>query len=54
MTFTWVVAIAYLVLMLPVVFSNSGRSQDGAKHWRDLVLFYEDFHGDNATGIGAS
>jgi mannosylglycerate hydrolase MGH1-like protein len=23
-------------------------------HWRDLVLFYEYFHGDDGTGIGAS
>lgn len=23
-------------------------------HWRDLILFYEFFHGDNAAGIGAS
>jgi hypothetical protein len=23
-------------------------------HWKDLVLFYEYFHGDNGTGIGAS
>jgi hypothetical protein len=23
-------------------------------HWRDLVLFYEYFHGDNGRGIGAS
>jgi hypothetical protein len=23
-------------------------------HWRDLVLFYEYFHGDNGTGLGAS
>ena len=23
-------------------------------HWRDLVLFYEFFHGDNGAGIGAS
>jgi hypothetical protein len=23
-------------------------------HWRDLVLFYEYFHGDNGVGIGAS
>jgi hypothetical protein len=22
-------------------------------HWRDLVLFYEYFHGDNGAGIGA-
>jgi hypothetical protein len=24
------------------------------KHWKDLVLFYEYFHGDNGRGIGAS
>jgi hypothetical protein len=23
-------------------------------HWRDLMLFYEYFHGDNGAGIGAS
>ena len=23
-------------------------------HWRDLILFYEHFHGDNGRGIGAS
>ncbi|MFF4629567.1 MGH1-like glycoside hydrolase domain-containing protein [Streptomyces griseorubiginosus] len=23
-------------------------------HWKDLVLFYEYFHGDNGTGLGAS
>src|SRR6266853_1401136 len=23
-------------------------------HWRDLILFYESFHGDNGAGIGAS
>jgi hypothetical protein len=23
-------------------------------HWRDLMLFYEYFHGDNGSGIGAS
>jgi len=23
-------------------------------HWRDLVLFYEHFHGDNGRGLGAS
>jgi hypothetical protein len=35
--------------------------QDGKKskfhtdpHWKDLVLFYEYFHGDNGSGIGAS
>jgi len=23
-------------------------------HWRDLVLFFEYFHGDTGTGVGAS
>jgi len=23
-------------------------------HWKDLILFYEYFHGDNGAGIGAS
>ena len=23
-------------------------------HWRDLVMFYEYFHGDNGAGLGAS
>jgi hypothetical protein len=23
-------------------------------HWRNLLLFYEYFHGDNGTGLGAS
>jgi hypothetical protein len=23
-------------------------------HWRDLILFYEYFHGDHGAGIGAS
>jgi hypothetical protein len=23
-------------------------------HWRDLVLFYEYFHGDNGSGLGAN
>jgi hypothetical protein len=23
-------------------------------HWKDLVLFYEYFHGDNGAGIGAN
>ena len=26
----------------------------GDPHWRDLVLFYEYFHGDNGRGVGAS
>jgi hypothetical protein len=24
------------------------------EHWRDLILFYEYFHGDNGAGVGAS
>ncbi len=24
------------------------------EHWRDYVLFYEYFHGDNGAGVGAS
>ena len=24
------------------------------EHWKDLVLFYEYFHGDNGAGLGAS
>ena len=24
------------------------------EHWRDLILFYEHFHGDNGRGLGAS
>jgi hypothetical protein len=23
-------------------------------HWRDCLLFYEYFHGDNGAGLGAS
>ncbi len=23
-------------------------------HWRELILFYEYFHGDNGAGLGAS
>ena len=23
-------------------------------HWKDLILFFEYFHGDNGTGLGAS
>jgi hypothetical protein len=24
------------------------------RHWRDCLLFYEYFHGDNGAGLGAS
>jgi hypothetical protein len=35
------------------VFGNTTRFQDDP-HWRNHVLFYEYFHGDNGAGIGAS
>jgi hypothetical protein len=36
----------------PVHGQRSVYQQD--PHWRDLVLFYEYFHGDDGSGIGAS
>jgi hypothetical protein len=40
---------------------NGRRPVDGGEeifskdpHWKDLILFYEYFHGDNGAGIGAS
>ena len=35
------------------VFGGTERFQRDP-HWRDLILFYEYFHGDNGAGIGAS
>jgi hypothetical protein len=35
------------------VYGGSGKFQDDP-HWRDLLLFYEYFHGDNGAGLGAS
>src|SRR5262249_42410109 len=35
------------------VYGGAPRVQGGA-HWRDYLLFYEDFHGDNGAGLGAS
>jgi hypothetical protein len=35
------------------VYGGSVTFQDDP-HWRDLVLFYEYFHGDNGAGLGAS
>ncbi|MEP7341507.1 MAG: glucosidase [Acidobacteriota bacterium] len=35
------------------VFGSSDKFQND-EHWRDHVLFYEYFHGDNGAGIGAS
>ena len=30
------------------------RSSRPIRYWRDYVLFYEYFHGDNGAGLGAS
>src|SRR6185295_4881698 len=35
------------------VYGGSKKFQEDP-HWRDCVLFYEYFHGDNGAGIGAS
>ena len=35
------------------VFGDNPRFQDDP-HWRDLLLFYEYFHGDTGAGLGAS
>jgi len=35
------------------VFGGARTFQDDP-HWRDLILFYEYFHGDNGAGLGAS
>jgi hypothetical protein len=35
------------------VFGATEKFQEDP-HWRDLVLFYEYFHGDTGAGIGAS
>jgi hypothetical protein len=35
------------------VYGSAEKFQEDP-HWRDLVLFYEYFHGDNGAGIGAS
>jgi hypothetical protein len=35
------------------VYGGAAKFQEDP-HWRDLILFYEFFHGDNGAGIGAS
>jgi len=35
------------------VYGGSKKFQNDP-HWRDYVLFYEYFHGDNGAGLGAS
>jgi len=33
---------------------GEGRAYQDDPHWRDYILFYEYFHGDNGAGLGAS
>jgi hypothetical protein len=35
------------------VYGGTAKFQDDP-HWRDLILFYEYFQGDNGAGLGAS
>jgi hypothetical protein len=35
------------------VYGGTRKFQDDP-HWKDYILFYEYFHGDNGAGIGAS
>jgi hypothetical protein len=35
------------------VYGGSRKFQEDA-HWRDCLLFYEYFHGDNGAGLGAN
>jgi hypothetical protein len=35
------------------VYGGTAKFRDDP-HWRDLILFYEYFHGDNGAGLGAS
>jgi hypothetical protein len=35
------------------VYGNTEKFQTDP-HWRDLILFYEYFHGDTGAGLGAS
>ena len=35
------------------VFGGAEKFQTD-QHWRDYILFYEYFHGDKGTGLGAS
>jgi hypothetical protein len=35
------------------VYGGAAKFQEDP-HWRDLILFYEYFHGDSGAGLGAS
>ena len=39
--------------MLRPAYGGTKKFQDDP-HWRDYILFYEYFHGDNGAGLGAS
>ena len=43
----------FLILTGRPVFGGAEKFQRDP-HWRDNLLFYEYFHGDNGAGIGAS
>ncbi len=34
--------------------NGGARKFQDDPHWRDCILFYEYFHGDNGAGLGAS
>jgi hypothetical protein len=42
-----------VIRLVAVQYGGSAKFQDD-KYWRDLILFYEYFHGDNGAGLGAS
>ncbi len=55
------VEISRRLIQIFVKYSSGKRPVYGAidqfqnnTHWRDLILFYEYFHGDNGAGIGAN
>jgi hypothetical protein len=38
----------------PTTGNGGARKFQEDPYWRDLILFYEYFHGDNGAGLGAS
>jgi hypothetical protein len=49
-----VLIVAVGLLVAPLVAEGQRRRGFFGTHWRDLLLFYEYFHGDNGAGMGAS
>jgi hypothetical protein len=49
-----VLIVAVGLLLAPLVAEGQQAQRFSGTHWRDLLLFYEYFHGDNGAGIGAS